>query len=244
MYRTHGYTPLRHKGIAEYDSWCGMKQRCYNPRARSFSTIGARDITVCDRWLNSFDNFLADMGRKPQRMHMHRIDPSLAYCPENCCWDTKRRSTPKHGCAKRSEYFIWAGIKQRRDQWLGCLRPDHRADSQCLYRRHRMLVYRYRLQRRELLRAPRLLHRRGRTLRQAQTDAAGGHRRSGMEQSLQHGKPPVRQAGIRQDCREGHQPIRGRGAEGVRNMKNVGCTLRIRMLLWRLPTPESRCQSK
>jgi hypothetical protein len=113
MYRTHGYTPLRHKGIPEYDTWCGIKQRCYNPRAMSFSTIGARGITVCARWLNSFENFLIDMGRKPPGTHLHRIDPNLPYCPENCCWDTKRRSTPKHGCARRSEYFIWAGIKQR-----------------------------------------------------------------------------------------------------------------------------------
>ena len=71
---------------------------------------------------------------------------------------------------------------RRRDQGRGCVRPDHRTDSQRLHRRHRLLVHRHQLQRRELLRPPRLFHRRRRTLRQAQTGATGRHRRSGLEQ--------------------------------------------------------------
>ena len=63
------------------------------------------------------------------------------------------------------------------DQGPGRVRPDHRADPQLLDRRHRLLVHRHRLQRRELLRPPRLLHRRGRTLRETEAGLAGRNRR-------------------------------------------------------------------
>ena len=121
-----------------------------------------------------------------------------------------RRGQPVHGLrrAGRGDHEANERADRHRDQGGGCLRPDHRADPQFIHRRHRLLVHRHGLQRRELLRAPRLLHRRRRTLRQAQAGAASGHRRSRLEQSLQHGEPTVRQAGIREVRREGHQPLR------------------------------------
>jgi adenine-specific DNA-methyltransferase len=68
---------------------------------------------------------------------------------------------------------------------------------------------------RELLRAPCLLYRSRRTLRQAQTSTARGDRRISLEQSLQHGKPPIRQARNGQVCRQGHQPLRRRSFKGL-----------------------------
>lgn len=73
-----------------YNSWCGMKQRCTNPNNKFFSYYGGRGIAVCDRWLNSFENFLVDMGQKPKGLTIDRIDSDGDYEPSNCKWSTRK----------------------------------------------------------------------------------------------------------------------------------------------------------
>ena len=74
----------------EYRSWNMMKDRCYNPNNKSYKDYGGRGITVCDRWKDSFENFLEDMGPKPSSKHsIDRINNDKKYEPNNCKWATQ-----------------------------------------------------------------------------------------------------------------------------------------------------------
>lgn len=67
-----------------------MKQRCENPHHAKYSKYGAIGISVCDRW-KKFENFLADMGERPEGMSIDRIDGSKGYSPDNCRWATAQQ---------------------------------------------------------------------------------------------------------------------------------------------------------
>lgn len=125
--RTHGMSKT-----PTYIVWTSMIARCSRKNADPLCLYLARGIDVCDRWRNSFEAFLADMGERPSDIHsIDRIDVNRDYCPENCRWATpkeqarNRRSNKtythdgqtmtlpewaeKHGMAMRT---LWARLNK------------------------------------------------------------------------------------------------------------------------------------
>lgn len=116
-----------------YTSWSCAIQRCTNPNIAAYDRYGGRGITICQRWRDSFECFLEDMGERPRGFSLDRIDPNGNYCKENCRWIPKSEQSKttvralnslvckvcggqignrKGRCHKCNEYFRRNGIER------------------------------------------------------------------------------------------------------------------------------------
>lgn len=111
--RTHGMAGVNRP--VEYDAWAHMLRRCYTPQTPGYHHYGGRGIAVCDRWRNSFENFLEDMGHRPAKGYsLDRIDVNGNYEKTNCRW-----ATAKTQCNNKRDnvYIEFQGERLTEAQW-------------------------------------------------------------------------------------------------------------------------------
>jgi hypothetical protein len=96
-----------------WKTWKSMLDRCELRAHKSFKDYGGRGIRVCDSW-RTYENFVADMGARPDGMQLDRVDNSKGYEPGNCRW-----STPKQNCNNRrsSRYLEFKSERRTVAQW-------------------------------------------------------------------------------------------------------------------------------
>lgn len=82
----HGHA-RNQRPTGTWHSWQSMLRRCFNSERPEYKDYGGRGITTCDRWLISFNNFLADMGDNPEGLSFGRKDNNGNYEPGNCKWE-------------------------------------------------------------------------------------------------------------------------------------------------------------
>lgn len=105
----------RTRRTPEYAVWKGIIKRCENPQCAHFGRYGGRGIRICDRWRESFSDFLADMGRRPTPDHqIDRIDNDGNYEAGNCRWATRAQQ-----CRNRSSnrMLTYKGITLCLSDW-------------------------------------------------------------------------------------------------------------------------------
>ena len=102
-----------------YKSWQSMKTRCLNSNNDNWKYYGGRGITICERWLESFENFLADMGERPKDTTLDRINSEGNYEPSNCKWSTikeqinNRKYTVSDDIVRSIKILLSKGVSQK-----------------------------------------------------------------------------------------------------------------------------------
>lgn len=101
---------------SEYRAWQTMRLRCLDPKNAAYPNYGERGITVCDRWKDSPENFIADMGERPEGRTLDRYPNKHGdYGPGNCRWATNEEQSRN----RRSKVIIVEhdGRRQTLAEW-------------------------------------------------------------------------------------------------------------------------------
>lgn len=116
------------KSAPERNAWRGMIDRCVNSKHAAYHNYGGRGITVCERWIKSYSDFLEDMGVRPSNKHsLDRKENDKGYYKENCRWALKEVQDNNKRTNVNIEYqgviktiAQWAVIKGIRFDTLWC----------------------------------------------------------------------------------------------------------------------------
>ena len=123
----HGHSRIGKK-TKVYIAWRGIKERCHNPNNPAFQNYGGRGITVCERWRNSFENFLNDMGEPPPKTSIDRYPNNDGnYEPGNCRWATR---SEQNNNTRQCRFLEFDGKVKTIAQWereLGCKKQSVRS---------------------------------------------------------------------------------------------------------------------
>lgn len=108
-----------------YSTYNGMKTRCNNPNFKQYKDYGGRGVTVCKRWLDSFQFFVDDMGVRPTGYTLDRIDNEKGYEPSNCRW-VSRKVQNNNQRERKVNYNNKIGIRGVSKTRNGKYRFDHK----------------------------------------------------------------------------------------------------------------------
>jgi len=123
---THGVSAAL---TPEYQSWTAMHQRCSDANRAKASRYSGRGIFVDERWCGpmGFQNFLNDMGPRPNGTSLDRRNNDGPYSPENCRWATQREQCNNQSTNRRiaafgkemtlAEWSRETGIKRHTISW-------------------------------------------------------------------------------------------------------------------------------
>ncbi len=110
----HGLTETK-----EYRSWCHIKNRCYNPNNPFYKHYGGRGIGMCERWRDSFESFLEDVGPAPSGQHsIDRVDNDGDYEPGNVRWADRMTQA---GNKSNRRVFTYQGESKTLPEWARSL---------------------------------------------------------------------------------------------------------------------------
>lgn len=106
----HGYSSKNSENSETWYIWKGMLRRCYDPKHKHYSYYGGRGIKVCRRWRESFDSFLKDMGKRPDKLTLDRFPQKDGnYEPNNCRWATRKEQANN----TKNNHMIWNGWQNK-----------------------------------------------------------------------------------------------------------------------------------
>ena len=80
-----------------HNTWVNMRRRCYDVSRPTYKNYGGRGIKVCKRWEN-FQNFIDDMGQRPEGQTLDRINVDGDYKKSNCRWATAKQQAMNKKC--------------------------------------------------------------------------------------------------------------------------------------------------